>query len=105
MQEVVDSDVIKFVGSLTEPSSRWQYFDQTLIKNVRIEAVRNLDKLPTLAGLTKTSAKTLFEAQKKIFDALNATTEFKGKTFTQAKESKVDKVLLGQLIEKGYMLE
>ena len=65
MQEVVDSDVIKFVGSLTEPSSRWQYFDQTLIKNVRIEAVRNLEKLPTLAGLTKKSAKTLFETQRR----------------------------------------
>ena len=105
MQEVVDNDVIKFVGSLNEPSSRWQYFDQTLIKNVRIEAVRNLDKLPTLAGLTKTSAKTLFETQKKIFNALNAAPEFKGKTFTQAKESEVYNVLWGQLIEKGFMIE
>ena len=49
-----------------------------MIKNVRVEVVRNLDDMPTLAGLTESSTTRLLDIQQKVFDGLNAMPKFQG---------------------------
>ena len=74
MTDVLQSPEISFVGSLAEPSTRWFYWDQSMIKNVRVEVVRNLDDMPTLAGLTESSTAKLLDIQQKVFDGLKGMT-------------------------------
>ena len=43
MQDILDSGSTNYVGTVKDAGRRWDYFDQSLVKNVRVEAVRNLD--------------------------------------------------------------
>ena len=70
MQEILDSGSCDFTGTLKDGSKRWDYLDQSLAKSCRVNAIRNLEDIPTLAGLTAESAKKLFALQKKIIDGL-----------------------------------
>ena len=70
MQEILDSGSCDFTGTLQKGSKRWDYLDQSLVKSCRVNAIRNLEDIPTLAGLTKDSAKKLFALQEKIIDGL-----------------------------------
>ena len=70
MQEILDSGSCDFTGTIKDGSKRWDYLDQSLVKSCRVNAIRNLEDIPTLAGLTAESAKKLFALQKKIIDGL-----------------------------------
>ena len=85
MKEVLSSGDANFVGSAKSRDTWWDYFEQSLIKNVRVEAVRNLDHMPTLAGLTEATAKDLLEVQAKALAALQSHPHLKGEQldFTQ----------------------
>ena len=61
-----------------------------MIKNVRVEVVRNIDGLPTLAGLTESSAAELLDIQQKVFDGLNATPQFKGEKILYSQVASMD---------------
>ena len=85
MQDILDSGASNYVGSVKDASTRWAYFDQSLVKNVRVEAVRNLDQMPTLAGLTQESAQELTATQANAVQSLQGQPETQGEylTFTQ----------------------
>ena len=83
MQDILDSKVCDFTGSMKDLGTRWDNIDQILVKSVRVTAIRNLDKVPTLAGLTKNSATELCAIQKKILDKLNETPGSKNIDFTK----------------------
>ena len=78
MQEILDSGACDFTGTLKDGSKRWDYLDQSLVKSCRVNAIRNLEDIPTLAGLTKDSAKKLLDLQKKIIAGLQEQNETKG---------------------------
>ena len=63
---------------MTNPATRWTYFEQQSVDNIRIEAIRNLEEVPTLAGLTEKSAPRLLEIQKNITDGLQGLKETSG---------------------------
>jgi hypothetical protein len=78
MQEILDGGACDFTGTLKDGSKRWDYLDQSLVKSCRVNAIRNLEDFPTLAGLTAESAKKLFALQKKIIAGLLEQNETKG---------------------------
>ena len=70
MQDILNSGKAEYIGCIKDAGNRWDYFEQSLVKNVRIEAVRNMDQMPTLAGLTQSSAKKLTAVQTKVLKGL-----------------------------------
>ena len=55
LDDVLHSEELDYVKSVRHPEKRWTYWDQSMVKNVRLEMIRNIDSMPTLAGLTESS--------------------------------------------------
>ena len=72
MHDILDSGACDFTGSMANPSKRWHCVDQSFIKSVRVTAIRNMDKMPTLAGLNKESAAALAAVQAKVIEGLQS---------------------------------
>ena len=72
MQDILDSGACDYTGSMADPSKRWDCIDQSFVKSVRVTAIRNMDKMPTLAGLNKESAAKLAAIQAEVIEGLQA---------------------------------
>ena len=56
MQEVLDSGACAYTRV---QGNEWDFVDQSFVEKVKVEAVRNVDKLPTLAGMDAQNLTTL----------------------------------------------
>lgn len=56
MQEIIDSGACAYTRV---QGNEWDFVDQSFVEKVKVEAVRNVDKLPTLAGMDAQNLTTL----------------------------------------------
>ena len=105
MQDILDGGATNYTGSVKNPGKRWDYFDQSLVKNVRVEAVRNMDQMPTLAGLTETSAAELVEIQAKVLEGLQAQPETAGEQLNFTQIAALSAEQKAALTAKGVILQ
>ena len=49
MQEILDSGACVYTRA---QGGEWNFVEQSFVSSVRVEAVRNVDKLPTLAAMS-----------------------------------------------------
>ena len=103
MQNVLESGQTAYVGSAKD-TNRWDYFDQSLVKNIRVEAVRNIDQMPTLAGLNQASAKELLAIQAKILQGLQSHPFLKGVLMNYKQISALNADQKAELTAKGIII-
>ena len=61
MQEILDSGACVYTRA---QGHEWNFVEQSFVSSVRVEAVRNVDKLPTLAAMSPQHLQTLSKLQK-----------------------------------------
>ena len=70
---------------------------QSMVTNVRVEAVRNIDKLPTLAGMDAQHLPTLLKQQEEALQRLMDTEATKGKKMSFSEIVSMEKAAKDQL--------